>query len=166
MNPKTKCMKYRILMVCLGNICRSPLAEGVLRKRIEEAGLGNMVSIDSAGTSNYHIGEAPDTRSVANARKHMIDISSLKARQFVVADFEEFDEIYVMDAENLSNVLRLAQKEEHRRKTDLLLNQAWPGSNRAVPDPYYGGEEGFEHVFQLVNEACEAIADRLQKQLA
>lgn len=159
-------MKYRILMVCLGNICRSPLAEGVLRKRLDEAGLGSVVAVDSAGTSNYHIGETPDTRSVANARRHLVDISALRARQFVVDDFDAFDEIFVMDAENLGNVLRLAQNETHRSKTDLLLNQAWPGSNRAVPDPYYGGEEGFEHVFQLVNEACEAIAGRLQKQLA
>jgi protein-tyrosine phosphatase len=158
-------MKYRILMVCLGNICRSPLAEGMLRKRLDEGGLGKRVDVDSAGTSNYHIGETPDKRSVANANRHDVDISSLRARQFTATDFEQFDEIFVMDAENLRNVLQLAQKEEHRHKTGLLLNEAFPGTNRAVPDPYYGGEEGFENVYQLVNEACQAIVVRLQQKL-
>jgi protein-tyrosine phosphatase len=152
-------------MVCLGNICRSPLAEGVLRQRLSEAGLDGKVEVDSAGTSNYHIGEAPDKRSVANAHKHSVDISSLRARQFTAGDFEQFDEIFVMDSENLGNVLRLATSDAHRQKTDLLLNQSSPGSNRAVPDPYFGGEEGFEKVFHLVNEACTAIADRLTTQL-
>ncbi|MCA6363676.1 MAG: low molecular weight phosphotyrosine protein phosphatase [Bacteroidetes bacterium] len=159
-------MKYRILMVCLGNICRSPLAEGVLRKKLEQGGLADRVEVDSAGTSNYHIGETPDKRSVANARRHDVDISSLRARQFTASDFEQFDEIFVMDAENLRNVLKLAHDETHRRKTGLLLNELSPGSNRAVPDPYFGGEEGFENVFQLVNDACEAIVNRLQQQLA
>lgn len=159
-------MKTRILMVCLGNICRSPLAEGVLRHQLAAAGLAAHVEVDSAGTSDYHIGEHPDTRSTRNAREHGIDISKLKARQFLATDFDQFDYIYVMDSENLKNVLKLSRSEADVAKTDLLLNQLRPGENRAVPDPYFGGPDGFEQVFHLVNDACETIVKQLKRNYA
>lgn len=143
-------------MVCLGNICRSPLAEGIMIKLINEKHLDIMV--DSAGTSNYHIGEAPDQRTIANAAKHGVDLTALRARQFEVADFDLFDKIYVMDQSNLSNVLALAKNDVQERKVDLLLNVCYSGQHREVPDPYFGGEEGFEEVFQLIQKACAQLA--------
>lgn len=149
----------KILMVCLGNICRSPVAEGVMRHLIEEHKLDAIV--DSAGTANYHSGENPDKRSVQNARKNKVDISRLVARQFRVSDFDDFDFIYVMDSSNYSNVMRLARNEKDKAKVELLLNKLSPGSNKAVPDPYYGGDDGFEEVFQLIYKACSVIAKEL-----
>jgi protein-tyrosine phosphatase len=151
----------KILMVCLGNICRSPVAEGVMRSVAQQHKIP--VTVDSAGTSNYHIGEQPDKRSMANARKNGVDISSLRGRQFSIADFDTFDRIYVMDESNLKNVLALAKKEEHKQKVELLLNELHPGKNMPVPDPYYGTEKDFENVFQLVYQACEAIAGKLKQ---
>lgn len=148
-------------MVCLGNICRSPLAEGVLRQKLKENNL-NHIQVDSAGTSNYHVGDAPDERTQQNAIKHGIDISSLRGRQFTVNDFDRFDLIYVMDASNYSNVLLLARNENDKNKVELLLNKLNPNSNQAVPDPYYGGPEGFENVFQLVDGACHKIIEELK----
>jgi protein-tyrosine phosphatase len=150
----------KILMVCLGNICRSPVAEGVMRKLIEEKGI--KASVDSAGTSNYHIGEAPDQRSAKNALKNNVDISSLRARQFEVRDFDHFDHIYVMDTSNYSNVSQLARNDNDLKKVQLLLNKIYPGKDMAVPDPYYGGENGFEEVFQLIHKACTVIANELK----
>lgn len=147
----------KILMVCLGNICRSPLAEGIMLHLIEERQLN--ITVDSAGTSNYHIGENPDQRTIKNAKKHGIDLSPLIARQFTVSDFETFDRIFVMDKSNLSNVLTLAQSEEHKSKVDLLLNISHPDQNLEVPDPYFGGEQGFEEVFQLVYNACDVFVN-------
>ncbi|MBS1638184.1 MAG: low molecular weight phosphotyrosine protein phosphatase [Bacteroidetes bacterium] len=152
-------MPTKILMVCLGNICRSPLAEGIMLKLIEDKALDLVV--DSAGTSNYHVGEAPDKRSTANAARHGVDLSPLRARQFKTADFDAFDKIYVMDHSNRQNVLKLARHEADKAKVDLLLNSAFPGEDREVPDPYFGGEQGFEEVFNLVNKACRAIAASL-----
>lgn len=151
----------KILFVCLGNICRSPLAEGIMLHLNEKHQLG--LSIDSAGTSNYHIGEAPDRRTITNARKNGVDLSPLRARQFRAKDFREFDRIFVMDKSNFSNVASLAPSEELLMKVDLLLNKAFPGEDREVPDPYYGGEEGFEEVFQLVYKACEQLAEEFRK---
>jgi protein-tyrosine phosphatase len=151
----------KILFVCLGNICRSPLAEGIMMHLNEAHQLG--LTIDSAGTSNYHIGEAPDRRTIANARRNGVDLSSLRARQFRTEDFLEFDRIFVMDKSNLHNVARLAPSEELLSKVDLLLNKASPGEDREVPDPYYGGEQGFEEVFQLVYKACEQIAEEYRR---
>ncbi len=144
-------------MVCLGNICRSPLAEGIMLHLIETKRLN--ISIDSAGTSNYHIGENPDKRTINNAKKHGIDLSPLVARQFNVSDFDTFDKIYVMDKSNLSNVLALAKTEEHKAKVDLLLNVSHPNQNLEVPDPYFGGEQGFEDVFHLVHNACDILVN-------
>ena len=146
----------KILMVCLGNICRSPLAEGIMLKLIAENNLN--IRVDSAGTSNYHIDEAPDKRTIANASKNSVDLTSLRARQFKASDFEKFDKIYVMDKSNLANVLALAENETHKAKVDLLLNASHPYENLEVPDPYFGGEQGFEDVFQMVYKACQNIA--------
>lgn len=149
-----------VLMVCLGNICRSPLAEGVLRHKAEQMNLA--LTVDSAGTSNYHIGEHPDARTIANARKHGIDVSQLKARQFTVDDFDVFDTIFVMDSSNYADVLALARNERDKRKVELILNRVYPNSNMAVPDPYFGGEQGFENVFILLEKACDVIAKAIQ----
>ena len=148
----------KILFVCLGNICRSPLAEGIMLylKDIHQLDL----EIDSAGTANYHVNEAPDHRTIANAKKNGIDLSALRARQFVAADFDHFDRIYVMDKNNLKNVLALSKTEAQRKKVSLFLNCLDEKEAREVPDPYYGTEQGFEAVFQLVYRACEAF--RLQ----
>lgn len=147
----------RILVVCLGNICRSPLAEGVLLHLKEKYQLN--IIIDSAGTSNYHIGEAPDHRTIANAKKHKVDLSPLRARQFIQSDFDNFDRIFVMDKSNKRNVLSLARHEQDIEKVDLFLNLLHPGKDLEVPDPYYGGEEGFENVFNLVWNASEKLME-------
>ena len=148
-------------MVCLGNICRSPLAEGVLRHKLFQAGIKN-VTVDSAGTSGWHAGEHPDARSIKNAKSHEIDISKLVARQFNASDFNRFDFIYVMDSSNFRDVISLAGNKSDKEKVDLLLNAKWPEKNLSVPDPYSGGEEGFEKVFRLVDEACDAIVEKIK----
>jgi len=142
----------RILMVCLGNICRSPLAEGIMKRKAAERGLGWVV--DSAGTGSWHAGELPDRRSVDTARQFGIDITDQRARQFRPADLYLFDRIFVMDAQNLRDVLRHAQHDGHRAKVDLILNQLYPGENRSVPDPYYD-DDGFAEVFRMLDTACE-----------
>lgn len=148
-------------MVCLGNICRSPLAEGILRHKLNEAGITH-VEVDSAGTSGQHSGENPDSRSVRNAKKNGVDISKLVSRKFTSADFDKFDKIYVMDQSNYHDVLSLSPYEKHHQKVDLLLNISAPGNNQAVPDPWYGGDEGFQKVFDLVNEACEILVEQIK----
>lgn len=143
----------KILMVCLGNICRSPLAEGILRYHAAQRGLE--WGIDSAGTGHWHAGQPPDPRSIAVARRHGLDISEQRARQFQAIDFERFDQIFVMDTQNLRDVLRQAQSESHRTKVSLILDQ-----NRSVPDPYYDADEGFERVFQMLDDACARFVAR------
>lgn len=150
----------RILMVCLGNICRSPLAEGILRKKAEENALE--LFIDSAGTSNFHIGENPDKRTIKNALKNGVDVSMLVARQFKTKDFEKFDIIYTMDHQNYENVMALAQSEDHKKKVRMILNELHPNQNMPVPDPYFGGEEGFQHVFELLDAACDKIIEKIK----
>lgn len=149
-----------ILMVCLGNICRSPLAEGIMRKKIEEAGIST--EVDSAGTANYHVGEQPDRRSIKKGKEYNIDIAQLSGRQFVQADFDNFDYIYVMDHSNYDNVTRLARNEADINKVKLILEEAENVYETEVPDPYYGGEDGFEHVYQLLDNACNNIIKKLQ----
>ena len=147
-------------MVCLGNICRSPLAEGILREKLKGENINAV--IDSAGTAPYHIGENPDPRAVTTAQKHNIDISHLVGRQFSVDDFDKFDRIYAMDAANCADVLSLARNEDDRKQVELLLNVMETGSDRSVPDPWYGGGDGFENVFHLLDEACEKLANSLK----
>lgn len=144
-------------MVCLGNICRSPLAEGIMKQKAAENGLE--WTVDSAGTGAWHAGELPDRRSIATARKKGVDISDQRARQFQIADFERFDKIFVMDTQNLSDVLRLATSEAHRAKVELMLDQIHPGLRRSVPDPYYD-DNGFEEVFDMLDQACSAFVSR------
>jgi protein-tyrosine phosphatase len=151
-----------ILMVCLGNICRSPVAEGIMRSKLEKATLS--VKVDSAGTSNYHIGENPDLRSAKNAAKNGLDISHLKARQFQIQDFENFDIIYVMDEQNLRDVLALTTNPAHQKKVKLILSELPHTSHKNVPDPYFGGEVGFQLVFDLLDEACHHVAQKITQQ--
>lgn len=150
----------KILFVCLGNICRSPLAEGILLHLNEKQKLG--WTIDSAGTANYHVGEAPDARTIKNAAKHGIDLKPLRARQFKAQDFEKFDFIFVMDTNNYQNVIQLSQKETQRKKVYLFLEYVSHTNLSEVPDPYYGTEQDFEEVFQLVYGACEKLVDHLK----
>jgi len=147
----------RILMVCLGNICRSPLAEGILREKTKHLDL----TIDSAGTAGYHIGKSPDPRAVAVAKKHNINISKLKARQFSRIDFENFDTIYVMDINNLSHLISLSSNVQERNKIRLILNEIDPKNHDSVPDPYYD-DNGFLKVYNMLNEACEKIAIKIE----
>lgn len=141
-------------MVCLGNICRSPLAEGIMKHKARQAGLTWIV--DSAGTGFWHVGELPDSRSIKIAQQFGIDISDQRARQFQAADLERFDKIFVMDTHNLRDVLRHARHDEHRAKIELILNQIHPGQDRSVPDPYHD-DDGFEEVFRMLDAACEAF---------
>ena len=139
----------KVLFVCLGNICRSPLAEGVLRHLAQKKGLN--WDIDSAGTGSWHIGDPPDHRSVKVARQYGVDISGLRGRQFGVADFQQFDRIYVMDLDNYRDVLRKARSEADRAKVQLLL-----ANQQEVPDPWYD-DKLFEPVYQMIYKACERI---------
>mgnify|MGYP001467756267 CR=1 FL=1 len=153
-------MPMKILFVCLGNICRSPLAEGILKKKLIERGIEG--TVHSAGFEPYHEGQHPDPRSIATALKHDIDISSKVARLFSVKDFDRYDKILVMDAMNHADVMRLARNDDDRRKVDFLLNLVEEGANLEVPDPYYGGDGGFDKVYRMMEAACERIADELQ----
>ncbi|WP_028281849.1 low molecular weight protein-tyrosine-phosphatase [Olleya marilimosa] len=149
----------KILMVCLGNICRSPLAEGILQSKLDN----NLFVVDSAGTSSYHIGNKPDPRSIAIAKKKGIDITQQQARQFVKQDFLDFDIIYAMDNSNYNNIIALAENDKQKSKVNLILNESYPEQNLDVPDPYYGGDKGFETVFNMLDEACNKIKLRLSK---
>ena len=147
----------KILLVCLGNICRSPLAEGILRNKAESMDLDLMV--DSAGTSDWHIGEPPDSRGVNVAFENGIDINDLKARQFSINDFDKFDLILAMDKTNYSELLNLARNSNDIKKIKLFMNIAFPGVNMDVPDPYYDGR--FQEVFELLDEASEKILENI-----
>lgn len=146
----------KFLMVCLGNICRSPLAAGILRKKLAEHGVQAVV--DSAGFEPYHIGESADARTFEIAGKYNIDLSGHSMRLFKKSDFDEYDRIYVMDQRNLRDVLFLARSEDDKKKVDYLLNELNPGRNQIVPDPYYGDTSDFEHAYKLMEQACEKIA--------
>ena len=145
-------------MVCLGNICRSPLAEGILTDKIDNG----LIRIDSAGTADYHIGKRPDHRSIAVAKKYGIDISGQRCRQLTGEDLKEFDHIYAMDRQNYKDILALAGNREERQKVKLLLHHSIP-ADQEVPDPYYGDEDGFDEVFHLIDSACETIAAELNQ---
>ncbi|MEM6719093.1 MAG: low molecular weight protein-tyrosine-phosphatase [Bacteroidota bacterium] len=150
-------MKTKILMVCLGNICRSPLAEGILASKLDPT----KFMVDSAGTSGYHDGELPDRRSIKTAKAHGIDITYQRSRKFVKNDFQTFDFIFAMDQSNYDNIIRLAENQEDRAKVHMILNQISPNSNAEVPDPYYGGDQGFENVYQMLDEACSIFAEKI-----
>ena len=138
-------------MVCLGNICRSPMAEGIM----QNLG-GNKIEVDSAGTSDYHIGSQPDKRMIATAFDHGIDISRLRARQFKSDDFDSFDVIFAMDSSNYRHIISLAKDDNDKQKVKMILE------NGNVPDPYYGGDEGFEHVYELLHKACQNFLDNIE----
>lgn len=150
----------KVLMVCLGNICRSPMADGLLRKKVKEEDLD--VEVDSAGTSDYHIGAAPDHRMRATAKKMGCPIDELRARQFSVQDFDQFDLIYAMDTSNYNNILALSRNENDTAKVHLILNELYPEENRAVPDPYFGGEQGFIDVFNMLDEVTDVVINKLK----
>lgn len=146
----------RILMVCLGNICRSPLAEGILKNKIKKRGLDWQV--DSAGTGAYHIGELPDSRSIAEALKHDIDITDQRARQFTTTDLENFDLILTMDLSNYRNVVNLAKNEQQKSKVRMIMDFVSEEKNQPVPDPYWD-DEGFAQVYTMLDQATDAIIE-------
>ncbi len=150
----------KVLMVCLGNICRSPMADGLLRKKVREAGLN--IEVDSAGTSDFHVGEAPDHRMRATAKQLGTPIDTLRARQFKQSDFSEFDLIYVMDSSNYNNVVQLARNDSDKAKVKLILEELQPGSAMEVPDPYFGGEQGFIDVYNMLDAATDVIMQKIQ----
>jgi protein-tyrosine phosphatase len=153
--------RQRVLMVCMGNICRSPTAEGVLRHKLETAGLADMVEVDSAGTHGYHVGDPPDRRATHHARRRGYDLSALRARRVVDADFEAFDLILAMDWDNLGE-LEADCPPAHRHKLRRLTEFASKASHPTVPDPYYGGADGFETVLDLVEDACDGLIRHLR----
>ena|SRR5690606_9149898 len=150
-------MPVRILMVCLGNICRSPLAEGLLASKLPK----DKFIVDSAGTGHWHVGKQPDPRSIATATKYGIDITCQKGRLFQKSDFDTFDYIFVMDSSNYHDVLAIADTDEQKQKVSMILDVLFPGEKVDVPDPYFGLENGFEVVYQMLDEACDKIAEEL-----
>jgi len=152
-------MPIKILMVCLGNICRSPLAEGILASKLPK----DKFTVDSAGTGSWHIGHSPDERSIATAKKNKLDISHQKGRQFKTSDFDTFDYIYVMDNSNYNDVMQLAENQEQTKKVQLILNELFPNENVDVPDPYFGLQNGFDSVYKMLDEACDMIAKKLME---
>ncbi len=153
-----------VIFVCMGNICRSPSAEGVFKQQIGESGLDEWVWVDSAGTHAYHLSEAPDARAQAAAMARGIDISHQRARRFEVSDFERFDYILAMDQDNL-DILSRSCPAGFTGKLDLLLGFAPRLNCRDVPDPYYGGEHGFERVLDLIEQGCAGLLDELRANL-
>ncbi|MBK9283533.1 MAG: low molecular weight phosphotyrosine protein phosphatase [Sphingobacteriaceae bacterium] len=151
---------HKILFVCLGNICRSPLAEGIMLDLKQKHNLN--IQIDSAGTSSFHIGEAPDPRTIKNAKKNGVDLSQLVARQFVESDFDEFDFIFAMDQSNLTNIADLMNNKINKAQIALLTDLLHDNSAQKVPDPYYGTAQDFEAVFQLVLRCCEILTERIK----
>mgnify|MGYP001112909340 CR=1 FL=1 len=147
----------RILMVCLGNICRSPLAHGILESKLPE----DRFYVDSAGTAAYHVGNQPDHRSIKVAKSKGLDISTQLARQFKVSDFDSFDLIYTMDQSNYSDIINVARNNNDIGKVKLFLEANNEIINKNVPDPYYGGQNGFENVFNLIDDTCNSLAENL-----
>ena len=147
----------KVLMVCLGNICRSPLAEGILKSKLKNQN----VVVDSAGTGAYHIGKLPDVRSIEVAKKHGIDITDQRARKITKSDLDTFDFIFVMDESNYRNVLMMASNETQSAKISMIMKTIYPREDISVPDPYYGGDNGFEQVYQMLDAACDVIVNKI-----
>ena len=147
-------------MVCLGNICRSPLAEGILEHKVKKAGLNWQV--DSAGTNGYHTGDPPHKLSQKIAKLNGIDICHQRARRFVKEDFNRYDKIYALADDVLDEIKYIAKEKYHPAKVDLLLNELYPGQNRSVPDPWYGTEPGYHEAYKLIEAACEKIIQKSQ----
>jgi protein-tyrosine phosphatase len=147
-------------MVCLGNICRSPMADGLLRRKVKEQNLN--VLVDSAGTSNYHIGSPPDQRMIETAKSRGTEIQDLRARQFSKNDFQDFDLIYVMDESNLSNVNRLSAGDLEQQKVRLILDELYPNEHMHVPDPYYGSMKDFMDVYELLDNVTDVIIEKIK----
>jgi protein-tyrosine phosphatase len=152
----------KVLMVCMGNICRSPTAEGVLRHKLREAGLEESILVDSAGTTAYHVGEPPDHRSIKHAKRRGYDLSSLRARKVCDEDFQRFDLILAMDRDNFA-LLEEQCPPEHRSKLKRLTEFAYRHDSPVVPDPYYSGADGFERVLDLIEDACEGLVAYLKR---
>lgn len=150
-------MRTKILMVCLGNICRSPLAEGILSSMLDS----DNYEVSSAGTGNWHVGDAPDPRSIEVARKNGIDISHQKGIHFSPYHFELYDYIFVMDTANYRDVIKLAKNDAEKQKVQPILDGLFSGENMDVPDPYYGGKQGFDNIYDLLYQACEKIVSRI-----
>lgn len=154
--------EVNVLFVCLGNICRSPTAHGVFEKKIKQAGLNHLIKIDSAGTSDWHVGSPPDTRSITEAAKRGYDLSELRGRQAVPEDFHQFDYILAMDKENLNN-LKLIAPANGRAQLELFLSYASGFELEEVPDPYSGGQAGFTHVLDMVEDACDGLFTHIKE---
>jgi protein-tyrosine phosphatase len=151
-------------MVCLGNICRSPLAQGVLQHKLDSFNLKN-IYVDSAGTGSWHAGNPPDIRSIEIAEKYGIDISQQRARQFSSNDFNTFNKIIVMDTKNYKDLLNLSSSQIDSDKINLLLSYTYKNERASVPDPYYGGDDGFENIYKLINSACNEIIKEIIKDI-
>ena len=149
----------KILMVCLGNICRSPMAEGIVRDEFAKHGID--IQVDSAGTDAYHVGERADERGQAELAKHGIDISDERAMKLSPYHLEEYDMIYAMDRSNYADILSLTKDDDERKKVDMFMNIAHPGKHISVPDPYYGGDKGFTKVYEMLKESAEALVNQI-----
>lgn len=147
----------KILMVCLGNICRSPLAEGIMKEKVKNAGLN--WEVNSAGTGSWHIGKLPDSRSIDVAKNHDLDITDQRAKEFEADDLDYYDLIFAMDASNYQDIYRLAKSDEQKQKVQLIMNMVDPGMNQGVPDPYWG-DDGFENVYQMLDLACDKVLEK------
>ena len=145
-------------MVCLGNICRSPIAQGILSSKTKHLN----VIVASAGTAGYHTGSPPDRRSIEIAKRHNIDLQNQRARQFTRNDFDEFDIIYAMDTNNYAHLIALTKNQKEKEKIRMILNEIEPGLFQSVPDPYYGGKNGFEKVYNLLEKACHKIVNQIE----
>lgn len=154
--------KTRVLFVCLGNICRSPVAHGIFRHLVEQKGDEQLFFIDSAGTGDWHVGQVPDPRSQESAKRNGVDISDLRARQFTGYDFSEFDYIFAMDQSNYNDMLALTEDASKKAKVKLILDyDSEHSKGSSVPDPYYGKGDGFQTVYQMLHRACQALLDDL-----
>ena len=158
-------MKKKVLFVCLGNICRSPAAEGIFLKMVEQAGLNEHIHVDSAGTGGWHVGDAPDSRMITHAQKRGYDLTQLEARQFTEEDFKNFDYILTMDHSNFKNVSNLDVKQKHLDKIQRLTTYCKIHDLDEGPDPYYDREQGFEHVLDLLEDACTELLAKIKGEL-